>query len=176
MTFQNLFKYCPVCGSAGFVRNNFKSKKCNSCGFIYYLNPSSAAAAFILNEKNELLVCRRAAAPAKGTLDLPGGFIDPNETAEDGIAREIKEEVGVVATNIRYLFSLPNRYEYKGLTVPTTDMFFTAKLLNYNSIHAADDVSECFFIAKNKINPADFGLQSVRKAVEMFLKRDLDLL
>ena len=30
------FKYCPVCGSAQFVVNNFKSKKCEDCGFIYY--------------------------------------------------------------------------------------------------------------------------------------------
>ncbi|MCL1868726.1 MAG: NUDIX domain-containing protein [Paludibacter sp.] len=171
MQFQNLFKYCPACGSAEFVQNNFKSKKCLACGFVYYLNPSAAAAAFICNEKNELLVCRRANAPSKGTLDLPGGFIDPHETAEEGITREIEEEVGVGATEIRYLFSLPNLYDYKGLTVPTTDLFFSAKLLNYNSIQAADDVAECFFVPKEKIHPADFGLQSVRKAVEIFLER-----
>ena len=39
-----------------------------------------------LNEKKELLVCRRAKEPAKGTLDLPGGFIDMNETGEEGVA------------------------------------------------------------------------------------------
>jgi mutator protein MutT len=160
-----------VCGSAEFVQNNFKSKKCLSCDFVYYLNPSAATAAFIFNDKNELLVCRRAKNPAKDTLDLPGGFIDPHETAEEGIAREIEEEIGVAATEIRYLFSRPNNYDYKGLTVPTTDLFFSAKLLNYNLIQAADDVVECFFVSKEKIRPADFGLQSVRKAVESFLDR-----
>ena len=39
----------------------------------------------ILNEKNELLVCRRAEEPAKGTLDLTGGFVDLGETAEEAI-------------------------------------------------------------------------------------------
>ncbi|MCL2596666.1 MAG: NUDIX domain-containing protein [Paludibacter sp.] len=170
MQFQNLFNFCPVCGSEEFVSNNFKSKKCLCCGFVYYLNPSAATAAFIVNQKEELLVCRRAKDPAKGTFDLPGGFIDPDETAEEGMKREIKEEIGVETTDIHYLFSLPNQYEYKGLSVPTTDMFFAVKIIDCNSIHAADDVSECFFIEKNKINPADFGLQSVRKAVEMFLE------
>ena len=53
------FKFCPVCGSPNFEINNIKSKKCTDCGFSYYLNPSSATVAFILNEKDELLVVRR---------------------------------------------------------------------------------------------------------------------
>ena len=75
--------------------NNEKSKKCTDCGFVYYFNPSSATVALILNEKKELLVCRRAKEPAKGTLDLPGGFIDMNETGEEGVGREVWEETGL---------------------------------------------------------------------------------
>ena len=89
------FRYCPKCGSEHFKVHNEKSKQCADCGFIYYFNPSSATVALILNEKNELLVCRRAKDPAKGTLDLPGGFIDMNETGEEGVAREVLEETGL---------------------------------------------------------------------------------
>lgn len=89
------FLYCPKCGSPHFEVNNEKSKKCTDCGFVYYFNPSAATVAFILNERKELLVCRRAKAPAKGTLDLPGGFIDMNETGEEGVAREVLEETGL---------------------------------------------------------------------------------
>ena len=89
------FRYCPKCGSEHFKVHNEKSKQCADCGFIYYFNPSSATVALILNEKNELLVCRRAKDPAKGTLDLPGGFIDMNETGEEGVRREVKEETGL---------------------------------------------------------------------------------
>lgn len=59
------FLYCPECGSPHFEVNNEKSKKCTDCGFVYYFNPSSATVALILNEKKELLVCRRAKEPAK---------------------------------------------------------------------------------------------------------------
>lgn len=89
------FLYCPECGSSHFEINNEKSKKCADCGFVYYFNPSAATVALILNEKNELLVCKRAKEPAKGTLDLPGGFIDMNETGEEGVAREVLEETGL---------------------------------------------------------------------------------
>ena len=102
----NQFKYCPKCGSAAFEIHNEKSKQCTDCGFVYYFNPSSATVALILNEKDELLVCRRAKEPAKGTLDLPGGFIDMNETGEEGVSREVEEETGLKVKKATYLLSL----------------------------------------------------------------------
>lgn len=90
------FQFCPVCGSNHFEINNIKSKKCKDCGFSYYLNPSSATVALILNSKEELLAVRRKKDPAKGALDLPGGFVDMDETGEEGMAREVKEETGLM--------------------------------------------------------------------------------
>ena len=101
------FKHCPKCGSAHFEVNNEKSKRCCDCGFVYYFNPSSATVALIMNERNELLVCRRAKEPAKGTLDLPGGFIDMAETGEEGVAREVKEETGMEVKKAEFSFPCP---------------------------------------------------------------------
>ena len=64
------FRYCPVCGSKHFEAQNEKSKKCENCGFEYYLNPSASVAAFILNDEGELLTVRRKHSPGKGMLDL----------------------------------------------------------------------------------------------------------
>ena len=169
MNFSDKFKFCPACGSASFVVHNIKSKQCDNCGFIYYVNPSAATAAFIRNTDGDLLVCRRSHEPAKGTLDLPGGFIDYNETAEQGIAREVMEELGLRMSNLRYIFSLPNDYLYCGLNVPTMDLFFEGSVPNHATITAADDVEECFFIPVREINPQLFGLNSVRKAGRMFI-------
>lgn len=163
------FKYCPKCGSSHFNIHNEKSKHCDDCGFTYYFNPSAATVAFILNNKMELLVCRRAKNPAKGTLDLPGGFIDMYETGEEGIAREVKEETGIEVNESLYLFSIPNLYEYSGFLVHTLDMFFLCKVENANKIKAHDDVAECFFMPLEKLKPEDFGLQSIRQGLEKFL-------
>src|ERR1035437_1609857 len=111
------FRFCPVCGSAHWEINNFKSKHCADCGFTYYGNPSAAVDCFIQNKEGELLVCRRANDPAKGTLDLPGGFVDLYESAEEALKREIKEELNLDLTNIRFQQSIPNLYEYSGMVI-----------------------------------------------------------
>ena len=163
------FKYCPVCGSKHFEVNNFKSKKCLDCGFTYYANPCSATAAFIVNDRDELLVVRRAKEPAKGTLDLPGGFVDMYETAEEGMRREIKEETGLDVDKIEYLFSSPNIYMYSGLGVHTIDMDYLAHVPNDCVVKAADDAAECLWIPLADIHPEEFGLLSIRHAVERFI-------
>ena len=79
-----LFRFCPVCGSNKFIENNNQSKRCETCGFIDYINPKAAVVAVITNTKGDILVCRRAKDPAKGTLDMPGGFTDLNESRYTG--------------------------------------------------------------------------------------------
>ncbi len=160
-----LFGYCPRCGSNHFAMNDFKSKKCGSCGFVLYFNPIAATVAVIMNEKNELLVAKRAKEPAKGTLDLPGGFTDSFETAEEGVAREVAEETGLTVTGTRYLFSLPNKYIYSGFEEHTLDLFFLCRV-NSMDIKPNDDVEELHWIALDNVAPEDFGLQSIRKGIE----------
>lgn len=168
-----LFKFCPKCGSPCFEVNNEKSKRCADCGFVYYFNSSAATVAFILNEKDELLVCRRAKDPMKGTLDLPGGFIDMFETGEEGVAREVLEETGLEVMKADYLFSLPNTYLYSGFLVHTLDQFFRCIVRNTNHVKAMDDVADSFWLSIDKINPNEFGLTSVREGVRRFLREKL---
>ena len=164
------FRFCPLCGSDRFVENNFKSKRCEDCGFVYYFNPSSSTVAIIVNEKNELLVVRRAKEPAKGTLDLSGGFSDFDETSEEGVAREVLEETGLQVVDTQFLFSLPNRYVYSNLEIPTMDMFFRCEVAETAGAHAMDDAAELLWIPLDKVNPDDFGLISIRKGVKMMIK------
>lgn len=165
----SLFRYCPKCGSEHFDIHNEKSKQCADCGFVYYFNPSSATVALILNENNELLVCRRAKDPAKGTLDLPGGFIDIGETGEEGVAREVLEETGLEVQEAVYQFTLPNIYIYSGFPVHTLDMFYLCKVKDTRHISAMDDAADAFFMPLADINPEDFGLGSIRKGLRIFL-------
>ena len=83
------FKHCPVCGGS-LQPDSAKSMRCHDCGFEYFVNASAAYVALIYDERGRLLVVRRRCEPAKGTLDLPGGFADMGETVETGVARKAK--------------------------------------------------------------------------------------
>lgn len=164
----HLFSYCPKCGCNDFVENDFKSKRCRKCGFIYYFNPLAATVAIITNSKGEILVATRSKEPAKGTLDLPGGFCDSYETAEEGVAREVLEETGLKIVSTQYLFTIPNIYIYSGMELHTMDMFFKCEVEDYNATIADDDVAELHWIKIEDLDSKDFGLQSISKSIEMF--------
>lgn len=168
------FRFCPSCGSPRFEVNDFKSKRCLACGFTYYANPCSATAAFIRNGRGELLVAVRGKEPARGTLDLPGGFVDMDETAEEGMMREIREETALVGAAPRYLFSIPNRYLYSGMVIHTLDMFFEVSVADDAVPHADDDAAELRWMPLSSIDPADFGLQSISEGVRRYLKSCLE--
>lgn len=165
-----IFKFCPKCGSQYFEINNFKSKHCPDCGFTYYQNPSSSTAAFVLNAKGELLVVRRGKEPAKGTLDLPGGFVDNGESGEQGIIREVKEETGLTIDHVEYLFSIPNIYRYSGMDIHTLDMFYVCHLDEEAVPAAADDAEACYWVPLREVYVERFGLRSIRQAVHTFLQ------
>ena len=117
-----------------------------------------------------MLVCRRGKEPAKGTLDLSGGFIDMHETGEEGVAREVLEETGLQVEEAVYQFSLPNTYLYSGFLVHTLDQFFLCKVKDTSRIKAMDDVAESFWLPLDEVSPEEFGLDSVREGVRRFLK------
>lgn len=165
------FEYCPLCGSHHFVENSVKSRKCENCGFEMFMNPSAANVAFIVNSRGELLVERRKREPAKGMLDLPGGFADPGETAEEGVCREVMEETGLKVTRAEYVFSQPNVYRYSGIDIPTLDMFFRCEVEDESQLNAADDAAECMWLKPEDIHTEQFGLRSVRWGLIQFLER-----
>lgn len=167
------FRYCPHCGSPAFAEANEKAKQCPQCGFVYYFNPAAAVACFVRDPDGRLLLVRRAKDPACGTLDLPGGFVDRFETAEEAVAREVKEETGLETGRCRYLFSLPNIYPYAGFDVHTEDLFFECRVDSFSQAVPADDAAEIVAVAPEAVVPEAFGLPSIRKGVERYVREFL---
>lgn len=163
------FRFCPHCGSRRFLDNDAYSRRCADCGFTFYPNAAAATVAVILNAEGELLCVRRSREPAKGTLDLPGGFVDPGESITEGLRREVLEEVGAEIDSAEFLFSFPNTYPFSGHTVHTADAFFRCHISHPETVSAHDDAAEVCWLPLQAVNPADFGLHSVRRGVEKML-------
>ena len=71
-----------------------KRKVCKKCGFIDYKNPKIVAGSLVV-KNNKILLCRRAIEPSYGKWTFPSGYLDANETPEEGAIREAKEEVNI---------------------------------------------------------------------------------
>ena len=167
---QQVFKFCPKCGSDRFRSKEDNSLQCDACGFRFYYNAASSVAAIILGEQGRLLLTRRAIDPFKGTLDLPGGFVSVDESSEEALAREIEEELGAEVLEYRFIRSYPNRYEYSGLTVFTNDAAFVCTLRDYTVIKPADDVCEVEWFFLQDVKLEDIGIKSIRTMVRDFIE------
>jgi len=130
-----------------------------------YINAAGATIALIKNDKNELLFTTRKFNPVAGMLDLPGGFIDLGETAEDCVKREIKEELNLEVTDTVFFGTFPNEYEYGGLTYCTIDVVFECKVKSFSSLCVGDDAASVQFINPKEVDINDIGLQSVKNVV-----------
>lgn len=160
--------YCPHCGAQAFDPVSDKSWRCVSCDFLWYQNTAAAAAAIILHA-GDMLFAVRAGAPQAGKLDLPGGFVDNDETAEASLLRELDEELGLEAVRPRYLTSFPNTYPYAGVEYKTLDLFFVIELEQRPPLQPADDVAAIRWISIDAMPYEDMAFDSVRRALKYFL-------
>lgn len=163
---SEVFGFCPRCGSSQFRTIGPRAKKCENCSFIYYFNASAAVAALIFDEKGRLLLTRRAIEPHIGMLDLPGGFIEPMESAEEAVARELKEELGVEVVSQEYLCSFPNEYPFSGLAVFTLDLAFMVKVNSLDRMKPMDDISAYEFHYPEEVPLNEIPASSIRKIIE----------
>lgn len=161
-----LFGYCPRCGQVRPAANRGQSPfRCEGCGLVYFFNPTVAAAACIFDEGGRLLFIRRAKDPSAGLLGVPGGFIDMGESAEEGLRREVREEVGLEVVDLRFLASFPNRYAYRDVLYPVVDLYFTARAVNPEQARPLDAVAGLAWRRPEEVSPAELAFDSLRAAL-----------
>jgi len=157
-----VFKYCPKCGAAALRAVGQKLLRCSECGFELYLNPAAAVAACVVDEQGRMVVLVRGAEPGKGKWDLPGGFVDPGETAEEALRREVREEIGLEVAALRYLGSWPNVYEYMGVRYRTLDVGFACEVKDIALAQSREpEVADVLLLAPNEIDLGRFAFRSV---------------
>lgn len=103
LTWDAKFQHCSKCGGKIQKVLETPEKKCSSCELSFFPNPFPAVMVLIQRE-NELLLARSAHFK-HGIYSALSGFIDIGETAEQAVHREVKEEVGVEITELKYFGS-----------------------------------------------------------------------
>jgi ADP-ribose pyrophosphatase YjhB (NUDIX family) len=82
---------------------------CTQCGFVHYDNPRVVVSA-LATWDGRILLCKRAIEPRIGYWTVPGGFLEVNETTEEGAVRETLEETGarIAIDDLLAVYSLPH--------------------------------------------------------------------
>jgi mutator protein MutT len=161
-------RHCPRCAATSLYWQSSKNFRCNDCGFTLFLNVA-AAVGVIIESRGAILFGIRKNDPGKGLLDLPGGFVDPEETAEECARREVREETGISIPAASYFTSLPNSYHFQDITYSTLDLVFTVHLADQPPMQAADDLSELLWVDRSRVELARIAFPSLREAVRRYL-------
>ncbi len=102
---SSMNQYCGCCGHKTEEKEEERAKICLSCGNIIYPRISPATITAVFKEDQILLAHNRNF--GHNLYSLIAGFVEPGESLEQCVAREIKEEVGIKVKNIRYFGSQP---------------------------------------------------------------------
>lgn len=164
-----IFRYCPACGEESIIKDAPKSIKCLKCNYVYFHNTASSVAA-IIEIDNSILLTIRANEPKKNMYDLPGGFVDYNESLEDALKREIYEELGVGIKIKNYLCSFPNEYTFENITYFTVDTFFVGTIENRQEIKSSNEIIRYELIPLKTVKTLSFAFDSNIKALEIYLQ------
>ncbi len=168
----NVIKFCPKCGSPDFNSSGSRSMKCGSCGFHIFFNSSAAVAALVTDEQEKLMLVRRGVEPDYGKLDLPGGFVDPGENAEDAVKRELFEELGLKVKTLEYVSSFPNEYIFSDFSVFTLDFAFLVVPESISNLKPMDDILDYRFYSADEIDYNEIPAASMKKFVKDYFKNE----
>lgn len=165
----DVYRHCPRCAGAR-VEVRAPRIDCADCGLSIYVNVAGAVAGIVIDAAERVLLIRRAHEPARGKLAFPGGFVDPGETAEAALLRELREEVGVEVDCVEYLCSGTNLYPFGGFTYPTLDLFFVVRVPSLEAARALDEVSAVEIVSVSELRPDALAFDSMRAAWAEFLR------
>jgi len=141
---------------------------CGDCGHIYYSNPKIVVGSVVAHD-GKILLCRRAIEPRKGFWTLPAGFLEENETPEDGAKREAKEEAmcDIVLDALLAVYSVAR--------LSQVQLFYRARLATPDFAPGTESLEVALF-AWEEIPWTELAFPSVHWALHHYRKtKDLDV-
>ena len=162
-------RFCGACGARMVsVREDGQARRrCPRCGHTFYPNPVPAVAA-IISRGDRILLTLRARPPWKGTWDLPGGFLEGGEAPEQGVRREVGEELGLRTRTVRLQSVLSgDRYGAGGFPILAIVYRVTTEP---GRIRPADDVAEARWFTRTTIPYRRIAFPAMRRAVRAWAR------
>jgi NAD+ diphosphatase len=98
-------QFCGRCRVPLKMKTTERAKECPQCGLLHF--PRLAPAIIVLVERGDKLLLARSRHFMPGMYSVLAGFVEPGESLEEAVVREVKEEVGIEIKDIKYFGSQP---------------------------------------------------------------------
>lgn len=152
-------KYCPLCASALAARTieGIERQACSvpGCGFVHWDNPVPVVAA-VVEYGGQVVLARNARWPRR-MFSLITGFLERNETPEEAVVREVKEELGLDSEATHFIGHYP---------FPAMNQLIVAfSVAGAGEIRTNDEIAETLLVSRAELDTYDFGSLSITAAV-----------
>lgn len=157
-------RFCGKCGSLTEDKKDERAKICTACRQIYFPRLSPAVIVAVVKD-DRLLMANSPRFPSK-FYSVLAGFVEPGETLEDCVRREVHEEVGVEVKNIKYFGSQPWPF-------PDSLMIgFTAEYESGEINEDQNEISHAAWFARDEIPRIPPSISIARKLIDWFISME----
>jgi len=161
-----VIKFCSHCGSSVVHKvpegDSLLRAVCDACGHIQYVNPKIVVGCLPVHG-DRILMCKRAIEPRYGLWTLPAGFMENDETASEGAAREALEEANakVEIDDLYSVYSIPH--------INQVYMMFLARLVDPDVSPGVESL-EVKLVTESEIPWDQLAFTMVKRTLTHFLE------
>jgi NAD+ diphosphatase len=156
-------QYCGHCGNQTYSKNYERAKECPNCGLVSF--PRISPAVIVLVQRDDQLLLARSLRHPSNMYSVLAGFVEPGETLEEAVVREIREEVGLEIKNLRYFGSQPWPY-------PNSLMIaFTCEYSEGEIILAVDEMADAGWYRIDELPRIPPPISIARQLIDWFVAK-----
>ena len=156
-------RFCGRCGSKMHDKPQELAKECSKCELICY--PRISPAVIMAVRRDHEILLARSAHHRKGMYTTLAGFVEPGETLEDAVIREVKEEVNIKVRDISYFASQPWPFPHS-LMIGFTAQFAAGKIHPDSS-----EIEDAQWFSANNLPDIPSRMTIARSLIDDFLMK-----
>lgn len=166
VTIMIKYRYCSQCGKQSIsfkipAHDTLHRHVCDYCHTIFYENPKIVVGA-VTTYQNQFLLCKRAIEPQKGLWTYPAGYLENQESLEQGALREAAEEAGITIKLTRLLGT------YSLTAINQIHVIYAAEMVNPEYAPGHESIEVALF-TPDKIPWDDLAFPVIRWALTAFI-------
>ena len=156
-------RFCGRCGVPLNMKTTERAKECPQCGLLYF--PRLAPAIIVLVQRGNRLLLARSRHFLPGMYSVLAGFVEPGESLEEAVVREVREEVGIEVKDIHYFGSQPWPFPHS-LMIGFTATYGGGEI-SFND----DEIENAGWFEVDNLPPIPGKISIARKLIDWFVEK-----